>query len=223
MLASTNYTVTKALCQEALSSLPDHDFKIPINYPTGSFFYDPWAIKLDFKSTIWSTLLASLPVSIGEARIITLEPGQCYQSHADIDDRFHMNLQSEKAYLIDLDSTKMHLLNPDCTWHIMDASMRHSAANFGRTTRIQLVVRKLLAANTLVNPVKLKITFVDLTADRARFIFDDCISPWLNRANKQGIIANFENNQVEVVFDINQSEITTLQAILPVNFKIDII
>ncbi len=90
MLTKLNYTVSADLLQEAANSLPSEDFKSSINSPTGSFFYDPWVIKPEFENTVWNKILSTLPFEVGEARIIVLSYGDCYQSHGDIDDRYHV-------------------------------------------------------------------------------------------------------------------------------------
>ena len=89
MLSKTNHTVDISLFQEACDQLPSRDMKTTINCPTGNFFYDAWKLKEEFKGTVWETLYNSLPVAKGEARIIILDPAHCYQTHADIDDRYH--------------------------------------------------------------------------------------------------------------------------------------
>ena len=121
MITETSYTVDPSLFQEACYSLPKHGMKTAINEPTGNFFYDPWILKTEYKGTVWETLYNSLPVTKGEARIIILDPNQCYQIHADIDDRYHLNILGEKCYLIDLDDNIMHFLKTDGIWYNMDA------------------------------------------------------------------------------------------------------
>jgi hypothetical protein len=98
-----------------------------------------------------------LPFDKGEARIIILKPGTSYYCHADADDRWHLNLQSEFGFICDIDQSVMHKLSTDGNWYDMDAGRRHTAANFGHIDRIQLVVRQLLDRNVLVNPVDIKI------------------------------------------------------------------
>ena len=38
--------------------------KTPINEPTGSFFYDNWNIKEEYKNTPWATVLNTLPFAV---------------------------------------------------------------------------------------------------------------------------------------------------------------
>lgn len=161
MLTKTHYTVDPKLFQEACNSLPTRDMKTTINQPTGSFFYDPWVIKDEYKGTVWETLYNSLPVSKGEARIIILDPAQCYQVHADIDDRYHLNILGESCYLIDLVRDQLHPLEQDGIWYDMDASFLHTATNFGRRARIQLVVRHLLKNNKLMDPIGVALSTTD--------------------------------------------------------------
>ncbi len=144
MLTPTNYTVDTHLFQKALNHLPSGEMKTTINQPTGNFFYDSWILKDEYKGTVWETLYDSLPVIKGEARIIILDPGHCYQTHADIDDRYHLNILGDNSYLINLVQETMYPLSQDGIWYDMDASFLHTATNFGRKARVQLVVRKLL-------------------------------------------------------------------------------
>lgn len=220
MLTPTDYTVDPNLFQEALDNLPEGEMKIAINKPTGNFFYDPWILKDEYKGTIWETLYNSLPGSKGEARIIILDPGQSYTAHADIDDRHHLNILGDESFLIDLMREQMHKLSQDGIWYDMDASFLHSAANFGRRARIQLVVRKLLQNNKLVNPVQVALTTTMSNTDHARYLFDNTISIWLNEANKLGYITNFSYSSPFVKFDIEQDKLDSLKHILPQEFKI---
>jgi len=220
MLTPTNHTVDTELFQEACNHLPKGAMKTSINQPTGDFFYDPWILKDEYKGTVWETLYNSLPVTKGEARIIILDPNQCYQRHADIDDRYHLNILGENCYLIDLVRDTMYPLEQDGIWYDMDASFLHTAANFGRKARVQLVVRKLLKKNQLVNPINIGLTTTMTNADHARHIFDNTVSPWLNEANKAGYIDNFSYSSVVVKFSIEQDKIDSLKHILPAEFII---
>jgi hypothetical protein len=194
--------------------------KTTINKPTGNFFYDPWVINDEYKDTVWETLYNSLPVSKGEARIIILDPAQCYQRHADIDDRYHLNILGEECYLIDLIREQMHKLEQDGVWYNMDAGFLHTAANFGRRARVQLVIRHLLKTNKLIEPVEVALSTNIANADDARFIFDNTLSPWLNEANKLGFINNFSHSSVSVKFNIEIDKLDSLKRILPDEFKV---
>ena len=220
MLTPTNYTVNPKLFQEACSSLPKGGMKTTINQPTGDFFYDPWVLTDEFKGTVWEILYNSLPVNKGETRIIILDPGTCYTSHADIDDRYHLNILGDNSYLIDLVREIMHPLSQDGIWYDMDASFLHTATNFGRKARVQLVVRKLLKKNNLINPVEVSLATTIDNPDHARFLFDNTMSPWLNGANKAGYINNFTQGNVSIKFNIEQDKLESLKRILPEEFKI---
>lgn len=220
MLTPTNYSVDTSLFQEACHTLPEQDMKTTINEPTGNFFYDPWVIKDEYKGTVWETLYNSLPASKGEARIIILDPARCYQIHADIDDRYHLNILGEECYLIDLVREQLHRLEQDGVWYDMDAGMLHTASNFGRRARVQLVVRKLLKRNKLVNPVPVTLTTTITNPDDARFVFDNTISPWLNESNKLGFINDFCHSQPGVKFNIEQDKLDSLRNILTSEFTI---
>jgi hypothetical protein len=220
MLTPTNYSTDTALFQKALEHFSKDGMKTTINQPTGNFFYDPWKLKDEYKGTAWEDLYKSLPVNKGEARIIVLEPAQCYQTHADIDDRYHLNISGEDSYIIDLVREQMHKLSQDGKWYYMDAGYIHSAANFGRLVRVQLVVRQLLKRNKLKDPVDIAISTTMDNHDHARFLFDNSISPWLNEANKIGCITDFSYSSPLVKFTIERNKIDSLKSMLPTEFKL---
>ena len=220
MLTPTNYTVDTSLFQEACHRLPTSAMKTSINQPTGDFFYDSWILKDEYKGTVWETLYNSLPVIKGEARIIILDPGQCYQIHADIDDRYHLNILGDNSYLIDLVREQMYPLSQDGIWYDMDASFLHTATNFGRKARVQLVVRKLLKKNKLSNPVEVALATSMDNPNHARFLFDNTMSPWFNEANKLGFINNFSQANVAITFNIEQNKLESFKRMLPEEFKI---
>ena len=194
--------------------------KTTINQPTGNFFYDPWTLKDEYKGTVWETLYNSLPASKGEARIIILDPAHCYQTHADIDDRYHLNILGESCYLIDLIREQLFLLEQDGIWYDMDAGFLHTATNFGRRARVQLVVRKLLRNNKLKNPIEVSLSTTIANTDDARFVFDNTLSPWFNEANKLGFINNFDHSPVSIKFNIEQDKLDSFKHMLPSEFKI---
>lgn len=220
MLTALTYTVDLSILREAANSLSNEPFKLSINQPTGSFFYDPWIIKPEFANTVWARILATLSGPVGEARIIVLKPATNYQSHADIDDRYHLNITGEHCFLIDIENKVLH--NQECNgiWQSMDAGLVHSAANFGRHDRAQLVVRQLLTPSVLTDPVAVEILSNIAGKDDTRFIFDNTISPWLNRANKLGIINNFYVKDSIVNFNLQASHIKELEKAAGKNFRI---
>jgi hypothetical protein len=221
MLIKTNFTVPIEFIDRAIHSLPKSDSKVVLNQPKGDFFYDEWEIKHQYKNTIWETLLNKLPKNIGEARVIILQSKTSYTAHADIDDRYHLNLQGENSYLLNLDDKIMYETNPNGIWYDMNAGKLHSATNLSGFDRIQLVVRKLLNRNTLKNPIAVTVSAVTQFDENNRYIFDQCASKWLNRANKEGTISNFKySNENEISFNIEESELSNFQIILPKEFKI---
>lgn len=223
MLTKTHYKVNADLLQTAVESMPLFDFKQSINQPTGDFFYDPWKIKPEFKNSVWKQLLETVDSNVGEARIIVLKPATNYQSHADIDDRYHLNLTGESCFLIDLNNQQLHPLISDCYWYEMNAGNIHTAANFGRVDRIQLVVRKLLHKNKLQNPIKIRLSINNMSLDDSRFVFDNTISPWLNSANKSKIITDFKFLSSQVSFAIEHDHLTALQKLVNNNFYLEIL
>jgi hypothetical protein len=222
MLKQLPYTVPLDIIA-SVKGLYHEDSKTTINEPTGRFFYDPWSIKEEYKGTPWETILATLPFAIGEARIIVLSPGTCYQSHADVDDRYHLNIQSEMCYMIDFDDNEMHLVKDDGIWYTMNTGRLHSAANFGRLYRAQLVVRKLLDDVKLTDPVAVKLVSEGLSKDDARFIFDRDVSPWLNFANKENVISDFKFATNQITFNVERNYLNELRSTLVKEFKLEIV
>jgi hypothetical protein len=215
MIQPTNLIVSQDLIKK-MSEFDSNEMKVAINEPTGDFFYDPWRIKSEYIGTPFEQALGLLPADIGEARIITLESGRCYFSHSDIDDRYHLNLSGDCAALMNLETKESYFLKPDGIWYDMDAGLLHSAANFGQLDRKQLVVRKLLNKNILTNPIS---GYIKARGKNARFVFDNTISPWLNRANKNGVISDFETNLSKVYFKIEETSIGEFIEIIPTEFE----
>lgn len=231
MLNKLNYSfskenITQVLDSDIINDLLVHNTsksKFAINKPTGRFFYDQWVIKDEFKGTVIEKLMESLPLPVGEARFVILKPGSCYHSHADIDDRYHLNIQGQYSYLIDLDTETMFETVPNSMWYTMDTSRRHVAANFGSIPRIQLVARHLLRPNVLNNPIRICLRYTKKDNAKVRFVFDDKISPWLNRACKRGVLANFDTDFNEVRMDLEETSVCELSKILPEGFEINTI
>jgi hypothetical protein len=113
----------------------------------------------------------------------------------------------------------MYRLEQDGIWYNMDASLLHTAANFGRRARVQLVVRQLLKQNKLEDPMEVALSTTISNTDDARFIFDNHVSPWLNTANKNGFINNFTQSSIGVKFNLERTRIDSLKDILPPEIK----
>lgn len=223
MFNNTSYIVDSNLITEALTAVPNFDFRISLNEPSGLFFYDAWNIKPAFKNSVWDNLLSAISEPIGEARIIKLAPGTCYRSHSDIDDRWHLSIVAEKSYVVNLDTEKMYPQLVDNCWHHFEAGGRHSAVNFGSKPRIQLVVRKLLNRGTgITTPVSVSITLKNIVEDR-RFIFDDIVSPWLNAHSKMNLIDNFQYKDLEATFVTDASVVPKLKTLIEQNFNLQIV
>ena len=219
MLQTLPYTVDSTLLNEAQSSVPSVDSKLTINQPTGNFFYDSWEIKEEFKGTVWETLLNTLPLDIGEARIIVLGHGTTYMSHTDIDDRYHLSIKGQYSFLINVDDEKMYPTVADGQWYEMNTGLRHVAANFGSYDRVQLVIRKLLNNPTLENYTTVTIKPI---CENPRFEFDDLISPLLNKLNKQQLVNDFNILQDGVSFNLDTNAITRLDSIDRNKFNIQL-
>lgn len=210
MISETNYKVDKELIFKAVQELPNVDFKLTLNNPTGNFFYDPWVLKENFKGTVWDDLLSAIKEPIGEARIIKLIPGTCYFGHADIDDRWHLSLDESHSYLVDIDNRKLYKTEANGTWYTMDTSPIHSAVNFGNGDRYQLVVRHLLKHTDLKDRITVEIRLAKMS-DRARYIFDQYFSTWLNGAAKKLKIDNFSLlGEQGVKFDVDKKYLQEL-------------
>ena len=188
MLINTSITHTASEVYDLVQDFQPG--KNVINEPTGDFFYDPWTVKSEYLGTSIDKLLQKLP-DAGEARINVLAPGESYMAHADIDDRYHLNLNGEYSYLIDLQNNKMHPLNVDDTVYLMDTARIHTASNYGYKNRYQVVIRKLLHNADLVEPVRVRIDALE-NKYNLRYLFDNSFSVKLNILNKQRYIRGFK-------------------------------
>jgi hypothetical protein len=214
MLQKTNYTVDL----DMIKSVQNNVFslgKYIITEPAGNFFYDPWKIKEEYKNTPWENIMCQLDVSWGEARLIVMDSPSCYTQHADIDDRYHLNISGDVDFLVDTESKIMYSLTTDGVWYEMDAGILHSAVTIGEHKRSQLVVRKLLTKNYIEDSIRV---VINIKGSNPRYKFDNALSQWLNRANKKGIINNFTHNSVNVEFDIDVNYKRELINIIPKEF-----
>lgn len=214
MIANTIYSVSHSELAYLHSICERDTHRLTLNNPTGDFFYDKWTVKDEYSGTPVAGLLDKLPFC-GEARIIRQESGTCYYAHSDIDDRYHVNITGDCAALIDIDSNVNYFLEPDGKVYLMDAGKTHSAANFGEHTRFQLVIRQLLRKNSLLDAEKVLIT---PGGENPRFAFDKHLSPWLNWANKKGIISNFKQTSRGVAFEVERYYMDELKSITPTEF-----
>ena len=220
MLENTGYTVTTDLLDQCNNYIITNDIevvkgerdKLVLNEPTENFFYDPWKLKDIYKNTPLEELYNSLPTQKGEARIIEMEPGNCYMSHSDIDNRWHINLSGEESFLIDLEHLDMYNLVYDGIWWYMDAGRLHTASNHGDKVRKQLVIRELLTRGNLHNGVFVKLQGI---VYNSRFLFDKHISPWLNYVNRQGKLNNFVKGETFVSFEVCSSMLSSLRKVIP--------
>jgi hypothetical protein len=210
MINITMWQCPKELIKQALEETPIDEGRAALNISTGNFFYDPWTLKDEFKGTAWEKILGTLPYNIGEARVITLEPNQSYMAHADIDNRWHLNLSGVHSYLIDLEERTMHKQGVDGAWRYMFANKIHTAGNYGSVPRKQLVVRELLKHSHFTNLVSIEITPAYEQFDY-RYQFDNIISPWLNQKNQEGTLDNFVYKDTFVSFSVAEHVLEELQ------------
>lgn len=220
MIQKTAFSISEDLLAAAVSNIPSENGKFTLNEPTNRFFYDPWELKKEFVGTPWERIYHSLPFLKGEARIICLESGSNYLSHADIDDRYHLNLTGENCYLIDLDDDMIHKIQNDKCWYLMDAGKIHSAVNLGRVKRYQLVVRRLLTESTIVDPLKI---CIESKIQNPRFIFDNSISPWLNKTVKAGMLNDFDYVDDTVRFVLSKEKFNELVDLAEDRFEIKVL
>ena len=220
MITRLESKISNLMLEEALKSLPDFEKRIVLNQPTGNFFYDPWKIKLEFKNTVWEDILKSLPFNKGEARIIKLDPGESYLCHADIDNRWHLNLKGQQSYLVNLDDHVLYPTNADGFWYSMNAGKLHSASNYGPVERLQLVVRQLLTQSIHKNLIHIEVIPTG-TKERFRYTFDNLISSWLNHQASKGNISNFFFDGKELVeFDLHVDLVKDFEKIITKDFKV---
>ncbi len=219
MIKKTQHCIDAHLIRSLKTDISAFDGKTAINKPTGDFFYDPWTIQDQYRGSIWQDILFSLPVSQGEARLICLQPGQSYMAHADIDDRYHLNISGNNSFLIDIESQTMYKTELDGIWYEMNAGRIHAATNYGSIPRLQLVVRKLLINPILVDTVKIKI-LPNCQKHDYRYQFDNLISPWLNAKNKQEKLRNFRYNDNIVEFELIRDSLDELMQMNKGEFNI---
>ena len=217
MITSTNLYIAKSRLVSIRNEIDQLSLtgKTTITQPTGRFFYDPWIVKPEYQNTEIAKALSVLPMNVGEARVVRLEPGSTYIRHADIDDRYHLNISGTSAYLINLETDTMYKTEADGVWYTMDAGPIHVASNFGNAPRYQLVVRHLLKKNIIDNPIAVKIKPLITDVDEARYIFDNSVSTWLNTTNKLGKLADFDYVDYVVHLTCNRDTLQELLSIVP--------
>lgn len=220
MLVSTGlFFDIEPLVRELGTVTWDHKDRCDINQPTGHWLYDPYEIKDKWEGSAFDDFLQKLSFPVGEVRLMKLGPGTSYRSHADIDDRYHLNLvTNDQSYLIDLENKKMHKINNDGVLYRMDAGRIHTACNFGSTDRIQLVIRIPLERNTGEEYFTKILKFKNLPFN-FRYIFDNEISTFLNKLTKDKSLGFFNpksDTELEIhieknAFDLLMSKLKKLQ------------
>lgn len=220
MITKQIWVCPDGLIEQALKEHPVTGEGTVLNEPTGDFFYDRWEIKDLYKDTIWQQVLDTLPMSIGQARIIKLEPGESYMAHADIDNRWHLNLTGEQAYLIDLDEKVMHQCVRDNRWAYMDAGQIHVAANYGSTPRLQLVVREPLRNSR--QPKDLVSINIEAAYEQHdfRYKFDNIFSSFLNKANQKYKLADFAHTTFSLSFKLERELLEEFEKLITPEFKV---
>lgn len=220
MITKQIWVCPEGLIEQALKEHPVTGEGTVLNEPTGNFFYDTWKIKDLYKGTLWEQVLDTMPMSIGQARIIKLAPGESYMAHADIDNRYHLNLTGEQAYLIDLDEKVMYECVRDNRWAYMDASQIHAATNYGSIPRLQLVVREPLHNSR--EPVDLISIAMEPAYEQHdfRYKFDKIFSPFLNKANQRYKLADFTHNTFSLSFKLERELLEKFEKLITPEFKV---
>lgn len=220
MITKQQWSCPDGLIEQALKECPVSGQGTVLNEPTGDFFYDSWKIKDLYKGTLWEQVLDTLPYTIGQARIIKMEPGESYMAHADIDNRWHLNLTGEQAYLIDLDNQVMHECTRDNHWAYMDAGCIHAATNYGSIPRLQLVVREPLRCSR--QPVNLVSISMEAAYEQHdfRYKFDKIFSPFLNKANQKYKLADFAHTTFSLSFKLERELLEEFKQLITPEFKI---
>jgi hypothetical protein len=214
MVSQQLWRCPEGLIEQALAQHPITDEVAVLNRHNGNFFYGQWTIKDEFKGTAWEQILNCIPHPIGEARIIKLTSGEAYPAHADIDNRWHLNLTGEKAFLIDLENTEMFECKHDNYWYYLNAGCIHSAVNYGPCDRLQLVVREPLRQfPTDTEYVNVSIG-LSVLRESYRYKFDNRISPWLNRTNFNFGMRDFKWSAESVSFKLVKSLLPELEALI---------
>ena len=222
MLTKTNIKTSSKEIYDLVKHLPEG--KNTLNEPTGKFFYDPWQLKSEWQGTALDDLLKQIP-DHGEVRVIVLKPGESYFAHADIDDRYHLTLDAEQSYLIDIENEKMYPTIPDDTVYLMNTGVLHTASNYGYKNRYQLVIRKRLdSTNELYESVPVMMSVKDPVYN-LRYLFDSSFSRLLNRLEKEECISNFDRiNETTIKFALEKENITELLKMQQMcGFKIEIL
>jgi len=219
MITKQLWQCPPGLIEQALNEHPITGSTV-LNEPTGDFFYDTWKIKDLYKDTLWEQVLNSMPMSIGQARIIKMEPGESYMAHADIDNRWHLNLTGEQAYLINLDDEVMYKCERDYRWAYMDASRIHAATNYGSIPRLQLVVREPLRRSR--QPIDLVSISMEPAYEQHdfRYKFDKIFSPFLNRANQKYKLSDFAHTTFSLKFKLERELLEEFKQLITPEFKV---
>jgi hypothetical protein len=220
MITNQLWVCSPALIERALKECLITEESTVLNEPTGNFFYDAWKIKDLYKGTLWEEVLNTLPYTIGQARIITLAPGESYMAHADIDNRWHLNLTGEQSFLIDLDNKVMYECLRTSQWAYMDASKIHAATNYGSIPRLQLVVRELL--HNSCQTIDLVSIGIEAAYDQYdfRYKFDKIFSPFLNRANQKYKLADFAHTASTLTFKLEHELLDEFNQLITPEFKV---
>jgi len=219
MITKVVWRCPEGLIEQALKEHPITGSTV-LNEPTGDFFYDKWKIKDLYKGTPWQQVLDTLPYTIGQARIIKMEPGDSYMAHADIDNRWHLNLTGEQAYLIDLDDEVMYKCERDNFWSYMDASRIHAATNYGSIPRLQLVVREPLRRSR--QPVDLVSISMEAAYEQHdfRYKFDKQFSPFLNRVNRANKLSDFVFATFTLSFKLERELLEEFNKLITPEYKV---
>ena len=220
MFTATPHQVNSAELLEIFRSVQlqqdQHDdmFKLDLNLPTGNFYYDPWQLKPQYEHTEVARVL-DLLAPVGQVKIVSIPPGQCYLAHSDVEDRYHVTLQSEHSYVLDITQQQSYECRVDNRVYLMNTAQLHTVMNAGYVPRIQLVIRRLLTRHTLQDPIHIHIEATE-APHNLRQQWDNHILVWCNLAHKQGIMTDFDpmNSEARVQFRMESDHLDSLRSVL---------
>jgi hypothetical protein len=211
-LKDLNHTISTESLADYLEDVNwDDTNRANLNHPTGHWLYDPYEVNQEWKGTPFEDLLIELEqYSIGEARLIKLGPGTCYRSHADIDDRIHLNLLSnDQCYLINLITNEMHKTSADNKIYYMDGSYVHTAANFGSSPRVQLVARVRLSNYDDTGLERIELVFSNRPYN-LRYNIDNSVSVLMSQLIKEKNMKFIEFADDRIVVEVNDESLDRL-------------
>jgi hypothetical protein len=190
------------------------------NDSKGDRYYREMELFDKYKGTVVERYVKSLNRKLSKVCVIIQEPGDTYPIHADIDDRFHLNLQSDNAYFIDFKTNISIPIETDRKVYLMNTGGLHSAVNFGLKRRLQIGATISLEYHNLKSPMSVNIHYNGKNKNYDYF-YNFYVMPWLNLANKNKLINNYVKPKDSNLFvDIEEEQLESLKNAAGDNFEI---